>query len=231
MRAPTKKQTFTILVCLLLLGTLAFYLTRPNEPIYQGKTLTQWLQQYNLPGVFDQDYDAKREPERKTAERALHAIGTNSIPTLLRLLGSKDSPGALQIESFFRRHGFENTRLTHAEGAWYLALSGFGLLGTNGASAIPELRKYVMTHNGRSTLRALDCLAIVENGSDYSTESSLQLLLKLFRDSDNETAYRGATLLAGYHPDAAKNAGVYKRFPQLAPPTADNSSPNPPATD
>src|SRR5579862_6987208 len=49
----------------------------PREPVYQGKRLSIWLQGY--------------QTNRVQMTEAVRAIGTNSIPTLLRLLREDDS--------------------------------------------------------------------------------------------------------------------------------------------
>src|SRR5436190_15403296 len=56
-------------------------LLRPQEPIYQGRTLKGWLA----------ELEDKSSQRREEAKAALHEIGSNAVPTLLTIVRSKDS--------------------------------------------------------------------------------------------------------------------------------------------
>src|SRR5713226_5462706 len=75
-----------------LLGSLAFYMLRPREPVYQGKRLSAWLQEL--------DY---RKPEkiRLQAEDAFRHFGTNAVLPLLTIFRSEDSKLQWRLRRFF----------------------------------------------------------------------------------------------------------------------------------
>jgi hypothetical protein len=53
---------------------------RSSEPRYQGKSLSAWL--------VDFDFESAHSPEK--AKQAVRTIGTNSFPSLRKMLQSKD---------------------------------------------------------------------------------------------------------------------------------------------
>ena len=65
-----------------LLGGMVWMLSAPTEPVYQGKPLTAWLNEYN---GFSGDTN-------QAAYVAFREMGTNAIPALLRVIQSYDSP-------------------------------------------------------------------------------------------------------------------------------------------
>jgi hypothetical protein len=58
---------------------------REREPVYQGKPLSSWLiAVYSTTGT--------PEAQEEQANAAVRQVGTNVLPTLLRMLRAKDSP-------------------------------------------------------------------------------------------------------------------------------------------
>src|SRR5579863_8997401 len=88
-RTEMRKLFLAGLVVAALVG-FAWLVLRPHEPVYEGKTLGFWLQLcdggcYNLahPG-------GPPAPSLEDANDALRHIGTNALPTLLRMLRERD---------------------------------------------------------------------------------------------------------------------------------------------
>ena len=111
--AWTKAKTAIVaVVAILLTGGTVFVAVKEirhsAEPTYDGKTLRVWLQafQHGLNG----------SPEQDKATTAIEHIGTNAIPTLLKLLKDRNSAD-------------ENTS----------AMWGFRILGSNASAATPDL--------------------------------------------------------------------------------------------
>jgi len=57
---------------------MAWAIERPREPVYKGSRVTEWLQ-------------ARDQYRREEAEEAVRQIGSNAIPSLIRMLQAKDS--------------------------------------------------------------------------------------------------------------------------------------------
>jgi len=116
---------------------------REREPLYQGKRLSVWLR------------DSRGSGELTNAVRQ---IGTNGIPTLLKMLRKKDSPSVLRLTNFWDRHivRFRYLPAFIQYPDWYLnqahrvnasALIGFEVLGADAQQAVPALIKIYEQHN------------------------------------------------------------------------------------
>jgi hypothetical protein len=133
-------------------GVVAFQALRPQarEPVYQGKPLSFWLdglmvQQAHLPPRLQRSAE-----ESEMAEQAIRQIGTNAIPTLLKMLRNKNSVVVSRLVFTWERY----VRPMRHVPAWFQyppwwrhraaflhqeATSAFVLLGTNAQQAVPEL--------------------------------------------------------------------------------------------
>src|SRR5579871_634069 len=80
-----------IVFALLVVGVLVVCLSKPSEPSYQGRKLSEWLADCVPMGHSNQVPIMKPYETRQAAETAVKEIGTNAIPYLLHLLKSEDS--------------------------------------------------------------------------------------------------------------------------------------------
>ena len=83
----SRRVALVIVVILASAGLLVVGSLPPREPLYQGKPLSYWLQ-----GCIGTNPSSR---SWRQSTDAVQAIGTNAIPTLLRLLQAQDS--ALQV--------------------------------------------------------------------------------------------------------------------------------------
>ncbi len=123
-----KTRSLLVLLLLAVLGGFAWQVWRgPPEPDYQGKPLSHWLALYDELGPSDDQADA-----------AVRQIGTNAIPTLLRLLKEKDSPLKRKwIALVNKQHLFKGPQ--EAKYRNFEAGSAFRVLGPTASNAMPEL--------------------------------------------------------------------------------------------
>ncbi len=129
------KKCLRIAVVLLLLGLIgwagrACFALR--EPEYQGQKLTAWLRLVELS-------TGSPRPETETAIQAVRAIGTNAVPTLLRMLAAEDPSWRVRTVNWFQEALNINLRGTLASTDRARAFLGFQILGRAGSPAIPEL--------------------------------------------------------------------------------------------
>src|SRR4051812_17202672 len=109
------------------LAGLAWLLFSPHQPVYQGKPLTSWMDQYQEHILANQK--SADRPKRDQAEAAIRQIGTNALPTLLRMAGAKDSALKKKLialgskQSVIPLH-FQPPNFFHAKATY-----GFGPLG------------------------------------------------------------------------------------------------------
>jgi hypothetical protein len=71
------------MVSLAILGWLGWHALRPPEPSYQGRRLSEWLDEYNQAGRLD---------KTESVSEAIRAMGTNSLPFLLANIKHTYSP-------------------------------------------------------------------------------------------------------------------------------------------
>ncbi|HWY74833.1 MAG TPA: HEAT repeat domain-containing protein [Verrucomicrobiae bacterium] len=129
-----------VIAGVVIASVLVLEALRPREPVYQGRKLSQWLNDYNRAGKMD-----KTAP----ASDAIRAMGTNTLPFLLAHIKHRDS--RLQ-EKFFNLLGRQHWAKLPFYGADpYKSTSIFALsvLGSNAAPLCPELLKIAEQPDGR----------------------------------------------------------------------------------
>src|SRR3989442_192066 len=89
-----------VLVAFLALG---WNLTRPREPIVDGRPLTSWLDNIG------------QDAGEQQAARAVRTTGTNVIPTLLRMLRQRDPPFKRKLMELAQRQPFIKIKYVPAE--------------------------------------------------------------------------------------------------------------------
>ncbi|EEF57889.1 HEAT domain containing protein [Pedosphaera parvula Ellin514] len=116
-----------ILVAALVAG-FGWQLLHQKEPSYQGRYLSDWLEEvWYLDGGVD--------PE---AEKAVRQIGTNAIPYLLKLAITRDSALKAKVTAILPEKWFVSyaTRSAHNH---FSAAFGFDALGSAAEPAVPTL--------------------------------------------------------------------------------------------
>lgn len=164
-----KKRFIWAGIALLALATVWFAFLRPrDEPKYQGRYLSEWVQIYNV----------GRESEH--AQRAQEAIGTNALPYFLRWMHYNQPGWKATLDQKLPgwiRYSPEVDRWLYA--ADYRAedsLAGLYLLGTNAVSAIPELEAMMKDRtNASAARRAVRSFA-------FLGEQALPVLQRAFAD-------------------------------------------------
>ncbi|MDB6065657.1 MAG: lyase domain protein repeat-containing protein [Pedosphaera sp.] len=117
------------LLLLAVIGGIGWVVTRPSEPVYEGKRLSEWLES-NTSGNGD-----------SKAYAAVVAAGTNAIPTLLRFMRSTDSPLKMKLLALAQKQHFIKFHHVGAKDRIFQSYSGFMALGDKGIVALPELIK------------------------------------------------------------------------------------------
>jgi hypothetical protein len=82
-------RVILILLCTILLASLGWALFRNREPVYNGKTATEWMQ--NFYGANTPQSARAATPEWEESRRAIDHFGTNIIPYALKLARNRDS--------------------------------------------------------------------------------------------------------------------------------------------
>ena len=200
-RAILLAALFLAVVCVLV----CFILPAP-EPMYQGRTLSFWLE-----NNYQHPSDAAIS---QAASNAVRQAGTNAIPVLLRLLRARDSAIETAVLHWFDGHPRVKAPLVSADTQNMAGYQGFLLLGQDALPAVPELIKIFEADPG--TLSAAVIAEIIFNLGPGADAAAPALV-------------RAATLSA--NPNARANGihalGALRNHPEIVVPALTNSLQDP----
>jgi hypothetical protein len=142
------------------------------------------------------------------SQQAVLAIGTNAIPTLLKLLQAQDTG----VEKLPHHSEFMLTAREQHD----MAQAGFMILQKQAIGAVPELTKLTRDQDPGVRMRAFESLIIVVN-PDF--KPLVPVLVPFGNDPDSENRKKALEhmrlLLNFLSPAEAESAEVYKAFPEL----------------
>src|SRR5262245_20517720 len=108
---------YLVAVIALFVVALLVWCSGPREPVYQGKAITQWINDANDVGIFEQTGETKA---------AMLAFGTNAVPFLLNEFTRPVSSRRDRLFSWINSHSFFRTHLRRDEER--LIVAGWGLM-------------------------------------------------------------------------------------------------------
>jgi hypothetical protein len=165
-----------ILIGLLLACLIGFLVWRcPTPPVFEGRPLPSWLDHHVPSSAANPPYGS---PGWKKADEAIRHIGTNGIPTLLKMIRTKDwPPFVLSLRDAARRVGLIRTRYRYASSLQEEAEYAFEMLGTNGVNAVPELVRIYEQDISPSSQR---CAALSLGHIGHGAKAALPALIQRF---------------------------------------------------
>jgi len=113
---------------------ITIILLRPNEPTDQGKRLSAWLE--------DLDYGLTtfKNSAAAEAQTAVLRIGSNGVPTLIRMMRCKDSTSRIKLVAWLSSQKLVHIKFrAPAEHIQWRGARGIYLLGPQGKAAVPDL--------------------------------------------------------------------------------------------
>jgi HEAT repeat protein len=146
-----------IVLLITFVAGLSWEATRSREPAYQGKTLSTWLRRFEEAKVNQFHDKVQFEKLVGPTQNAVRQMGTNALPTLLRMLQARDSGiMSLAFQLLDKRHyrWLPASEIVRRE----MALDGFDALGTNAAPAVPALVVLLNHTNCQVRSSAARCL-------------------------------------------------------------------------
>jgi HEAT repeats len=154
----------------------ACFAPREHEPSYEGRTLSQWLIAYN----HDRVQHTPQSRSLADATNAVHHIGTNALPLLVKWI-------SYEIPRW--RTGFID-KFTQNPGTVraYAALTGFEILGPEGAPAAPALNNLLSDWDRKPPSRATVDRAIF--ALSYMGDPGLAPLVSLVTNRSAPRVYR-----------------------------------------
>lgn len=113
---------------------LATFRSAADEPVYQNRSLSEWLRDFDAGGM-----NAQQSP---IAADAIRHIGSNAVPYLVeRLSEAHDKAFQLEIKKWQEQRQTNNLDLSRPPSPRGEALAALDALGAEGAAALPALRK------------------------------------------------------------------------------------------
>jgi HEAT repeat protein len=171
-------------------ASLLHFASRAHEPVYQGKSLSVWLENY-----LDCDGGFTTREQQLAADLAVQHIGTNALPFLIEMISAKDSRLKSKLIDLLAKQRWIKIHILPAEVLQARAMVAFRALGTTAKPVIPELAR--LLNDGESVAGVL---------SDIGTESIPILTNALFH---TDARVRG---------DAISALGDYPRTPEHSTP-------------
>jgi hypothetical protein len=171
-----------------IVGVIIWQVLREREPVYHGKRLSVWLVQYGTHHWSEGHWSVGRKGELEAkAENAIRQIGTNAIPTCLRIIATRDSP-LLKLVSRFPERWQPFYRLSTPE---YQFQGAYGLiaLGADAEPAVPAL--IAMLNDSHAEVKYAAVFALSSLGS--LAEDALPSLIECLRP--DEFAWQGGGIL------------------------------------
>jgi tetratricopeptide (TPR) repeat protein len=131
-----RKRLVWLIACLLVaaIGGLIWLAMPPKEPVYHGQPLSYWLSRSEEYGMGD-----PKDPKGLDCREAIRAIGTNAIPSLLRILKAKDPAIKIVAMGLLERQDFIHLPISTVEEQKGKAQIGFYLLGDLASNSVPAL--------------------------------------------------------------------------------------------
>jgi hypothetical protein len=212
MRSGRKKIVWSGFIPLAAILVCLFYFTPPAriEPVYQRKTLTQWLKRLDDGEAFGISSGSLPSFTREQIEAAdaIRAIGTNALPCLLEDIQAHPSEKATwirfnrKLDSLTMKRfgwGFSMGEITSEDRIRWRAAQGLSALGPLAKPAVPELTHLLFTNYFHSSIKEA-AYALAGIGPD-----GIAVLTNAVQPT-NEWSGMCAIWALGQHPATGTNA-------------------------
>ena len=193
-----------ILFVLLLLGWLAFLTWSEREPSYNGKALSEWL--YQRRGYTNSA--AGWIPIEDASTAAVRAIGTNGLPTLVRMVASHDGTMKLKLMKLLNSQRLIRLRLHTEFEKQTSAATAFQILGTDALPAVPALIELTKHEYPAVRFYALESLMAIN--PDKST--LLPVLTNLLADTDEHIRLYARDDRIACSTDETERIAIYRKY-------------------
>lgn len=188
-------KSFRIIFPLLfvaVVGVVAWKTARQAEPVYEGRLLTSWLEGHVASSAANPPYNS---PGWLKADEALRRIGTNAVPTLLRMIRAK-SPAKpmLDLLDLARKQSVIPIRYRHAFLLNNEAEFAFRTLGTNAAGAVSDL---IEIYEGNVSPYSQMSAALALGDIGPAAKAAIPILLKNFTHTNDDVRFYAVSAI--YH--------------------------------
>jgi len=190
-----------IVVALALLGGFAWVVLRPHEPVFEGKPLSVALNEANRNWWWldTSYYSGNHPPEFKNAmmraERALRALGTNALPVLVKMAGTRISGFRKVVGEIATDPTADFLHLPLQEGKHAVAVWGMRLFGKEARPAVPALIQLLSDKDPEVRGTAAECLA----GIGPEAAEAVPALVRMLNNGRRAKPYQGGPVYFAAH--------------------------------
>jgi len=174
-----RQRILLVVVVLAFLGGFAWLVLRPHEPVFEGKPVSLVLDEgYYVYGSRVSRYWNIQDSEasRMKAESALRALGTNALPMLVNLAGTRLTTFRMIVGSMARDSSMDFLHLPPQRAKHEIAAWGFQRLGPAGRPAVPALIRLLDDRDPGVQGAAAQCLAGIGPAAPEAVPALLRLL-------------------------------------------------------
>src|SRR3954467_7559448 len=184
-------QVVTIVLSASILVLLFLKLKAPPEPVLKGRTLSSWLDHHVASSAASPSYGS---PGWKEAHEAIRNIGTNGIPTLLKMIRARDLPKPLlKLVQEGQRYRWLNLNYRPAISQNEEAEYAFEILSTNAAPAVPKLIEIYERNVSPSSQR---CAALALDHIGRAAQAALPALIRNFTHTNRDVRFYAVSAAA-----------------------------------
>jgi hypothetical protein len=169
----SRRRILLVAVVLAFLGGFAWLVLRPHEPLFEGKPVSLVLDEGIYPRWVRYDNPGAA---RLKAERALRALGTNALPMLVQMAGTRLSHFRTIVGSIAREPSLAFLHLPRQRAKHDIAAWGFKGLGPAGRPAVPALIRLLQDRDPQVQGTAAQCLAGIGPAAHQAVPALLHLL-------------------------------------------------------
>jgi len=190
-----------IVLLAVLLACSVWKAVRSHEPTYQGKSLSEWLKDFQAAKVSSPTSPRPFSPEEFQVEfvepthNAIRSMGTNALPPLLTLVSARDSMHQRWAKMLLARLPLIRWQPSAQDLRRSMALDGFTALGTNAQPAVPDLIVLLNDKDADVRKYAASCLSAV----GPAAEQAVPALIQRLADSDSLVVESAEHALALIH--------------------------------
>jgi hypothetical protein len=181
-----KSRVLWATIVLLLFGVFCWRALREGEPAYAGKSLSTWMDIY-----YSRSTRTKWPNEE--AAKAIRQIGTNGIPTLLRMVRAKDSYFRQKAARLLEKQSVVSVKLQSADHYHAMSSWGFSALGSIARPAVPALIDLLKDKD--PTVRGVAAQALACIGPE--AKEAVPALVESLRERNNGILQGNAMMALG----------------------------------
>lgn len=181
-----RRVSIALAVLLAIAGAILLFLRPAPEPVYQGKSVSEWIdgRPVSIKGAVG--FSSFVQPFKNDEREAVRALGTSAVPAVIERLRRRDSGVRRLLVTWAAKQNVVHVHFRPP--AYWLnsrGLEAAQILGPDAASAVPYIRPFLNDTNVSLRVHALNAIGRIGTNA----QSAAPELFKVLR-SDPERSLR-----------------------------------------